>query len=122
MVKLIWTGRPITKKNHSQIVMRGKYPKLLPSKQFLLYQTEVGWQIKSHQEVKIDYPCNIKCVYYMPTKHRVDLVNLLSATMDILVHYEVLTDDNSNIASSHDGSRVHYDKGNGRVEITIEKL
>ena len=120
-MRLMWTGRPITKKNHGQIVMRGKYPKLLPSKQFIQYQKDVAWQVKNNQKVMIDYAVNVKCVYYMPTKHRVDLLNLMSATLDILVHYEVLKDDNSSIAVAHDGSRVYYDKDNPRVEITIER-
>ena len=55
----------------------------------------------------------------MPTHHRVDQVNLLEATLDILVEYGVLADDNSNIVVSHDGSCVLYDKNNPRTEITI---
>jgi hypothetical protein len=58
----------------------------------------------------------------MPTKHRVDLVNLLEATCDILVKANVLEDDNSNIIISHDGSRVLYDKDNPRVEIEIQAI
>ena len=57
----------------------------------------------------------------MPTKRRVDLLNLLEATMDILVHAGILADDNSSIVVGHDGSRVLYDKGNPRAEIYIEK-
>lgn len=51
-----------------------------------------------------------------------DLVNLLEATCDILVHYRVLEDDNSKIVVSHDGSRVLYDKENPRVEIWITEV
>lgn len=69
----------------------------------------------------IDYPVNMKCLYFMPTKRLVDLANLLEATCDILVHYRVLRDDNSRIIVSHDGSRVQYDKKNPRVEIEISK-
>ena len=58
----------------------------------------------------------------MPTRRRVDLVNLLEATDDVLVHYGVLEDDNSNIIVSHDGSRVFYDKENPRTEIYIETI
>ena len=55
----------------------------------------------------------------MPTRHRVDLANLLAATCDILVHYGVLEDDNSGIVASHDGSCVLYSKESPRVEIVI---
>jgi Holliday junction resolvase RusA-like endonuclease len=49
----------------------------------------------------------------------VDLVNLVEATCDILVDAGVLVDDNSGIVTSHDGSRVLYDKTDPRVEIEI---
>ena len=58
----------------------------------------------------------------MPTKRRVDLNNLLEATTDMLVHYGVLEDDNSNIVYSHDGSRVYVDRDNPRTEIYIERV
>lgn len=58
----------------------------------------------------------------MPTKRRVDLTNLLEAIDDVLVKYEVLKDDNSEIITSHDGSRVLYDKDNPRTEVVIKFL
>ena len=58
----------------------------------------------------------------MPTRHRVDLVNLLEATCDILVAGHVIADDNSKIIVSHDGSRVLYDKVNPRAEIFLEEV
>lgn len=56
----------------------------------------------------------------MPTKRRVDLTNLLEAIDDILVLNGVLSDDNSQIIVSHDGSRVYYDKQNPRTEVEIK--
>jgi Holliday junction resolvase RusA-like endonuclease len=58
----------------------------------------------------------------MPTKRRVDLTNLLEAIDDVLVKYGVLKDDNSEIITSHDGSRVLYDKDNPRTEVAIKFL
>lgn len=119
---VIWTftipGRPVTKKNHQRIVMAGKYPKIIQSEQYLRYENEAGWFLKP---LKIDFPVNVKGVYYMPTRHKVDLCNLLAATCDILVKYGVLADDNSRIIFGHDGSRVEYDKDNPRTEIEITK-
>lgn len=68
---------------------------------------------------KIDFPVNVKCLYYMPTRRIVDMVNLEEATLDILVKYGVLQDDNSKIVASMDGSRVLYDKLRPRTEIEI---
>lgn len=71
---------------------------------------------------KIDYPCNVKCEFYMPTRRRVDLNNLLEAATDVLVRAGILDDDNSQIVASHDGSRVFYDKENPRTVINITSL
>ena len=61
-------------------------------------------------------------VYYMATRRKVDLANLIEATCDILVKAKVLADDNSQIVAAHDGSRVDYDKKNPRAEIWIEEM
>ena len=58
----------------------------------------------------------------MKTHRRVDLVNLLEATDDILVSCGVLKDDNAKIIVSHDGSRVYYDKEAPRAEIFINPI
>jgi Holliday junction resolvase RusA-like endonuclease len=58
----------------------------------------------------------------MPTHRRCDLVNLQESTLDVLVKYGILADDNSNIVVSMDGSRVLYSKENPRTEIEIELL
>lgn len=58
----------------------------------------------------------------MPTRRRVDLTNLLGATCDLLVDFNVIEDDNSNIVAGHDGSRVKYDKEKPRTEIWISEI
>lgn len=58
----------------------------------------------------------------MPTRRRVDLVNLLEATCDVLVRYGIIEDDHCGIVASHDGSRVLYDKAHPRTEIYISRL
>jgi Holliday junction resolvase RusA-like endonuclease len=98
--------------------MCGRYPKLLPSKAYETY--EKGCWIYMPKCEPITEPINIKAIYYMATKGKVDLSNLISATHDILVKYQVIADDNSQIVISVDGSRVLYDKENPRTEITIE--
>lgn len=122
MLSLTLYGRPITKKNSSRIVKCGNFTKILPSKQYSQYEKDCIRQIQGSKKKNICIPVNMQCVYYMPTKHRVDLVNLLEATCDILVKANVLEDDNSNIIISHDGSRVLYDKDNPRVEIEIQEI
>lgn len=119
MIRFTIPGRPITKKNHQQIcrTKSGK-PFVRQAKRYTDYETAAGYFIPC-KNVGIDYPVNVKCVYYMPDRRRVDLVNLLEATCDILVKYGVLKDDNSDIAYSHDGSCVIKRQQNPRVEIEI---
>lgn len=121
-MKLILYGRPITKKNSGRIVMAGRYPKLLPSKQYEKYEKDCLKQITGLHKKRLSERYNVKCIYYMPTRHKVDLTNLLNATNDILVAGGVLEDDNCKIVVGHDGSRVYYDKENPRVEIEIKEI
>lgn len=62
---------------------------------------------------------NVQCVFYMPTRRRCDLVNLLESVCDILVRAGVLADDNCRVVAAHDGSCVRLDRENPRVEIDI---
>lgn len=119
-LEMVIKGRPVTKKNSQRIVVNRKTgkPFVVPSKAYAQYEKDAGWFVRG-KGLMIDYPVNVKCVYYMPNKRRVDLVNLLEATCDILTHYKVIKDDDSTIVVSHDGSRVKVDRENPRCEIEI---
>lgn len=125
MVKIVIFIRPITKKNHQEIKINRRTGKrfISPSPQYKQYEEECGWYIKKQYKGEpIDYAVNVRCLYYMPTKGRVDITNLMEATHDILTKYGVLNDDNSKIIVSVDGSRVLYDRENPRTEIFIENI
>lgn len=109
---------PRTKKNHQRII-RTKNGKraVIPSTAYEQYERDAFWFIPHN--TKIDHPVNVKAVFYMDTKRRVDLVNLQEALLDVLVRVGCLADDNSSIVASMDGSRVEYDKNNPRTEVTI---
>ena len=112
---------PITKKN-SQRILRGKggRPFIAPSEKYKLYERAAGVYLEWLDD-PIDEPVNVMCIYYMPTRRRVDLVNLQEATLDTLVAHGILEDDNCKIVVGMDGSRVKYDKQNPRTEIYIEE-
>lgn len=122
-MRIVIPGAPITKKNSQQILVnkRTGRPFISPSKQYKEYKKNCAEYLGGYT-APIGYEVNLKCVYYMPTRRRVDLVNLLEATSDILVDFGILEDDNSKIIKSVDGSRVEYDKANPRVEIEITKF
>ena len=115
---------PVSKKNHQDIIYNKKTKRrmVIPSKQYRDYEKACAEFIPQIPFSTYDCPVNVKCLYYMPTHRRVDLVNLLQCTCDILVKYGILKDDNSNIVASMDGSRVLYDKQNPRTEIVIDVL
>jgi Holliday junction resolvase RusA-like endonuclease len=119
-VKFVIPLRPITKKNNMQVIKNRKTgrPMVIQSKQYLQYEKDCQWFMPNVNE-PIDYPVNVKCLYYMPTRNIVDLVNLQNATLDILVKYGILKDDNYKIVVSMDGSRVLYDKESPRTEVEI---
>lgn len=120
-MKIIIPIAPRTKKNSQQIVWKGGRPIIIPSAAYKMYEREARAFLTPVLS-PINYPVNVKCLYYMPTRRRVDLSNLLNSTLDILVHYGVLLDDNRNIVYSVDGSRVLYDKASPRTEIEITPI
>ena len=120
-MELVLYGRPITKKNSSRIIPK-HYPRLIPSKQFVSYEKDCLRQISGKYRQNISDKCNLKCIYYMPTRHRVDLVNLVVPPCDILVKADGIEDYTFKIIATHDGSYVTYDKNNPRVEITLERI
>lgn len=112
---------PITKKNSQQIAINRKTgrPFVTPSKKYKEYErAAMGYIAPS---VQVETPVNVKCLFYMPTRRRVDLTNLLEAIDDVMVKAGLLPDDDYTVIQSHDGSRVLYDKENPRTEIEITK-
>lgn len=123
---------PVTKKNSSRIINFGRiicpfckrkeHSKVIPSKQYVDYCEKCEPYLIKYKNLHINYAVNVKLLYYMKTKRKVDLPNLQNGTLDMLVDYGVLADDNRNIVYSTDGSRVLWDKENPRTEVTIEPI
>lgn len=122
MIEITVPLPPITKKNSMRIVRNRKTGKrrIMPSQQYMDYEAEAVWHCKrARVQRPIEEPVEVKCLFYMPTRRRVDLTNLLESIDDVLVKSGVLKDDHSGIIVSHDGSRVLYDKDNPRTEVFI---
>lgn len=123
-MKIVIELQPITKKNSQMILVNRKTgrPFISPSAKYKAYEKAAGYFLTScRHEEPIDYPVNVDCRYFMKDRRRVDLVNLQEATLDVLVKWGVLKDDNSKIVASMDGSRVDVDKARPRTEIIITK-
>ena len=121
-MKIVIGITPVTKKTHQQIIRVHGKPIVIPSKQYRKYEKDCAPFLLPYAHQNIKDRVNVCCKYYMPTKRRVDLTNLLQSSMDLLVAYGILADDNSNIVASMDGSRVLYDRENPRTEIYINKF
>lgn len=129
-IKYIIHGEPRTKKNHTMIVGFGRRcpvchkfenQRVRQGSAYGEYAEKAVWQLHPRPEKPIDYPVNVRCMFYMATKRIVDGLNLQAAVDDILVDAGILEDDNSRIVVGHDGSRVLYDKEDPRTEIYITK-
>ena len=116
---------PVTKKNSQQILMNRATGRafVMPSKQYREYAAAAGYFLQPKpQGGPISAPVNVTYTFFMPTRRKVDLANLISAADDILVKYGILADDNRDIIAGHDGSRVFYDKQEPRTEIRIRQM
>lgn len=124
MTGILWQqtikSPPHTKKNSQVIAKHNGRTFVVQNKLYKKYEKEC-LNVIEPPEKPIDEPVNVQMRFFMPTRRRVDLVNLQQACLDILVRAGVLEDDNFNIVYSMDGSRVFYDKENSRTEITITR-
>jgi len=112
---------PVTKKNSQQIIMCKGRPMIIPSKKYREYEKR-AIQYLCFCTDYINYPVNIEAHFYMGTRRKCDLTNLLEAIDDVLVKAGVIEDDNYTIIVGHDRSRVHYDKENPRTELIITEV
>lgn len=115
---------PITKKNHQKIMVNSRTgkPFVGQSDQYKQYEEAAGYFLRPKPPRPVSYPVEVRCLFYVKTRRRVDKANLEAAVHDILVKYGILADDDRDIVASTDGSRVYYDKDRPRVEITISPL
>ena len=109
---------PVTKKNSPVLTTTGR-PRILPSKAYRDYEAAALKFLP--RRPAIDYRVCVTGKFYMATRRRVDLANLLEALCDLLVKGRILEDDNANIVARHDGSEVLYDKERPRTEVIITR-
>lgn len=121
MIKYVIELPPITKKNSQQILTNRKTgrPFIMPSKKYKEYESAALCYLPKRSGMPLEGPLNIKVLFYMKTRRKTDLTNLLEAVDDILVAAGIVVDDNYRVIAAHDGSRCYYDKENPRTEIYI---
>jgi Holliday junction resolvase RusA-like endonuclease len=124
-IKFTIPVKPRTKKNHGQIIhtKSGRHI-MLPSPQYKEFEKEVIKYVTAEfgNIEPIDFKCNLKCKFYKDRNYASDLVGYLQAIQDALVKAGILKDDNTNIVTTVNGSEVHHDKENPRIEVEIEAI
>lgn len=115
---------PVTKKNSQQIMVNRvtHRPFVMPSAAYQRFEAAAGRYLLPRKGNAVREPVNALYRFYMPSRRRVDLANLISAMDDVLVHWGVLSDDNRDVIAAHDGCRVYYDREDPRVEILITPM
>lgn len=132
---------PRTKKTSNQVVMRGKHPKVLPSKQFLAWFNAAMFLVPGMKReaaaegITLPFACQVevKAVIYVERNYGGDLTGYMQAIGDWIQDRQMtvkngwpklkrdgagfITDDR-NIAS-WDGTRLFVDRVNPRIEIEI---
>lgn len=125
MIEFTIPIQPVTKKNSQQIITNPKTgrPFIIPSKQFREFEKYCKPYLMSVKDTIgfINYPINIKCIFYVSKRLKYDLTNLLEAIDDVMTVSGLILDDNRDIIAGHDGSRVFHDSARPRIEITIEE-
>lgn len=120
---------PRTKKNHMKIAGKGRRCPVCRK-----FESQFVCQGKAHDRYHAEAMCflrpvprqpigdavHIKYHFFMQTRRRVDVGNLIAAADDLLVDAGIIRDDNCKTVVHHDGTRVFYDKQNPRTEIYIK--
>ena len=116
--------KPRTKKNSQEVHINSRTgrPFISQSKAYKQFAKECAYLIPNNIRHNLDVPCRVQTIFYMPTRRRVDLNNLLSAIHDVLVENHVIADDNCTIINNVDGSRVRYEQGKVGIDVLIEVL
>lgn len=118
VIDIVFKGRPITKKNHGQIVKRGNKLGYIQSEAYRTYEDACLWQLAG-KKLHISGIVVVECKYYLPNKRSwPDLIGLLQATSDILTKAGIIDDDKW-ICSYGESCIAGIDKDNPRAEIRI---
>lgn len=121
--ELTISGQPITKKNSQRLIYAKGRIMPIPSAQYKIYEAAALRQLYvQYSGQPIEYPVNLSCVFYMGTRRKCDMTNLLQSVQDILVKAKVIADDNYTIVARLNDCRVDYDKSDPRCEITLTEL
>ena len=126
MVNITVKGKIPSKKNSKQIVCRGRFPMVLPSKAFKAWHDVALPELVAYRE-KTLMPdprlpiaqCKVAIIMYAHDARAFDLTNKAESVMDLLVEGGIIEDDNCNVVNEVVLVFGGIDRVNPRAEITI---
>lgn len=104
------------------MVCRGKYPILLPSKNYKAWREEQMWLIKKHVPKTPIERCEIAIEFYFPDKRATDLDNKAASILDLLRDSNIIKDDKCTVVSALLLYYCGVDKENPRAEVAIYNI
>lgn len=124
-MKFTITGRIPSKKNSKRIVLFGKRPAIIGSRDYLEWKETAGWEIASQIRPQgaiepINRPCEVLIWIFAGDKRKSDLSNKAESILDLLVEHKIIADDNWFIVSKLKLCFGGYDKANPRAVIEIK--
>lgn len=113
-MKITIYGSTPSKKNSKIMVCRGKFPMILPSKNYTQWHKDAMLQLSGKKKISAK---ELTLTFYAPDNRRFDLTNKAESIMDTLVDKGLLEDDNYSIISSLNLRFGGVEKGQARCEI-----
>ena len=112
--KIVIYGSTPSKKNSKIIICRGKFPNLIPSKNYSEWHKDALIQLKGKEKITEN---KITITFFTGDNRKFDLTNKAESIMDTLVDAGLLEDDNYSVVSELCLKFGGVDKGNARCEI-----
>ena len=94
--KIELQGNIPSKKNSKMLVLRGKYPLLLPSSNYTKWHKEALKQLIGIKPISSN---KLTITFFAENKRKFDLSNKCESVMDLLVDAKLLEDDNYTVIS-----------------------
>jgi Holliday junction resolvase RusA-like endonuclease len=124
-MKIVLSGRIPSKKNSKRIVMAGRRPMIISSKDYETWHTVASYELRSQvkgsaNRIRLSGPKKVEITIFAPNKIKGDLSNKAESIMDLLVDNGVIEDDNWFDVPSLHLSFGGVDKANPRAVVVIE--
>lgn len=113
-MNIVLYGSTPSKKNSKIIICRGKFPNLIPSKNYAEWHKDALIQLKGKEPIKEN---KLTITFFAGDNRKFDLTNKAESIMDTLVDAGLLEDDNYGIISELILKFGGVEKGEARCEI-----